>query len=218
MKAYCIFVTVLLAIFTTGQLHGQESDTSAVSKPASIGERKWSFSANVMGYIVPHDQSYISPTFSADHERLHLEARYNYENQRTGSLWAGYNFSVGQKLLLNATPMIGGVFGSTSGIAPGYNVSLNRGKLELSAQGEYVFNVKDRSMSFFYSWTEMTYSPLDWLRAGVVAQRTKVYQTALDVQRGFLVGISYRKLDFSTYVFNAGWTDPTIVLSISVKF
>jgi hypothetical protein len=171
-----------------------------------------------MGYIVPHDRSYISPTFSAEHRRLHLEARYNYEDQQTGSLWAGYNFSVGQKVVLNATPMVGGVFGKTTGIAPGYSVLLSRGKIQLSTQGEYVLNTRNRSKNFFYTWTELTYSPLDWARAGVVVQRAKVYQTDLDIQRNFFVGFSHKKLDLSTYIFNAGWTDPTIVLSVGLKF
>ena len=48
----------------------------------------------------------------------HLEARYNYEAQRTGSLWAGYNFSVGKKVKLDATPMVGGVFGNVNAVAP----------------------------------------------------------------------------------------------------
>jgi hypothetical protein len=51
-----------------------------------------------------------------------------------------------------------------------------------------------------------------------VAQRTKAYHTSLDTQRGFLVGISHKKLDFTTYVFNAGWTTPTVVLEAAVKF
>jgi len=25
-------------------------------------------------------------------------------------------------------------------------------------------------------------------------------------------------MDFTTYVFNAGWTDPTVVLALSFKF
>lgn len=74
---------------------------------------------SVSGYLVPHGQSYASPTFAADHGALHLEARYNYEALRTGSLWAGYNLSVGGKLVLDATPMIGGVFGNVNGVAPG---------------------------------------------------------------------------------------------------
>jgi len=51
-----------------------------------------------------------------------------------------------------------------------------------------------------------------------VAQRTRAYQTDLDIQRGFLVGFSRKNLAFTTYVFNVGWTDPTVVLSIGVGF
>ncbi len=76
------------------------------------------------GYIVPHDRSYALPTFTADSKQLHFGARYNYEDKETGSLWFGYNFSAGDKLALEVTPMIGGVFGNTAGIAPGYKASL----------------------------------------------------------------------------------------------
>ena len=64
---------------------------------------------------MPHDRSYASPTFAADRGRVHFGARYNYEDKETGSLWVGYNFSAGDKLALEVTPMIGGVFGNTTG-------------------------------------------------------------------------------------------------------
>ena len=49
-------------------------------------------------------------------------------------------------------------------------------------------------------------------------QRTRLYHTNLDIQRGILVGLSYKKVDFTTYVFNLGWTDPTVVLAVGVSF
>jgi hypothetical protein len=171
-----------------------------------------------MGYIVPHDRSYVSPTFTVDHHRLHLEARYNYEDKETGSLWAGYNSTVGHKLVLEVTPMVGAVFGNTRGIAPGYRASLSRWKLDLSTEGEFVFDLHNSSRSFFYSWTEFTYSPVGWLRAGLTAQRTKAYQTDLDIQRGLVIGVSRKKAELAVYIFNFGWTDPTVVLSLGFKF
>ena len=179
---------------------------------------QWSFSVNTSGYIVPHDRPYVSPTFSADREWLHLETRYNYEDKETGSLWVGYNFSVGDKQLLEATPMIGDVFGNTTGIGPGYEGSLTWKRVDISTEGEYVFDTKDHTGSFFYSWMELAYSPRDWCRAGLVAQRTKAYHTDLDIQRGLFVGFSNKRMDFTTYVFNAGWTDPTVTLSLGFQF
>jgi hypothetical protein len=182
------------------------------------GGREWSFNVVTDGYIVPNDQSYASPTFAADRKWLHLEARYNYENLRTGSVWMGYNFSAGKKLVLDVTPIIGGVFGRTTGIAPGCEVSLAYRKVELSISNEYVFDTGDSSGNFYYSWPQLTYSPADWLRVGLVAQHSKAFHSSLDVQRGFLVGISHRNLEFTSYIFNAGWTDPTVVLEVGVSF
>jgi hypothetical protein len=205
-------------ILLTGHLLAQTTTDNAPAGSADAGTHPWSFSLSTYGYIVPHDRSYASPTFTADHGWLHLEARYNYENQETGSLWIGYNLSVGDKLVLEATPMIGGVFGNTTGIAPGYGVSLTYKRFELSTQGEYVFDTKDRTGSFFYVWNELTYSPLGWFRTGLVSQRTRAYHTELDVQRGLLAGFSHKRVDFTIYIFNAGWTDPTVVLALGFKF
>jgi hypothetical protein len=179
---------------------------------------QWSFTATAYGYLVPHDQSYFSPILAADRRRLHLEARYNYEDQQTGSLWAGYTFSVGKKFMFEATPMIGVVFGSTNGVAPGYELSLTFKKVELSTQGEYVVDFDNHTGNFFYSWNELVYSPTGWFHVGVVTQDTRAYNTPLDIQRGVSVGVSKGKLDFTTYIFNFGWTDPTIVMGPSFKF
>jgi hypothetical protein len=178
----------------------------------------WSFSLNLAGYIVPHERSYASPTFSADRGPLHLGLRYNYEDKETGSLWAGYTFQGSGKLAFRATPMVGGIFGNTTGVAPGYLAGVAWKRFDLSTEGEYVFDAKDSTGGFFYSWMEATYSPMEWCRVGVVAQRTKAYHTSLDIQRGLLIGFSHKKLSFTTYIFNAGWTDPTVVLSLGVNF
>ncbi len=130
-----------------------------MSQPEKAAD--WSLSASAYTYIVPHSRNYVQPTITADHRRLHLEARYNYEDLDTGSLWVGYNFRVGEKLSLDLTPMLGGVFGSTTGIAPGLRGSLKWWGLELYGEGEYVFNTRKREDSFFCLWSELTVSPVD---------------------------------------------------------
>jgi hypothetical protein len=177
----------------------------------------WAFSLITDGYIVPDQIGYASPTFTADREWLHLEARYNYENLRTGSAWIGYNFTAGKNLVLNVTPMIGGVFGRTSGVAPGCEAALTYKKIEASISNEYVF-ATDKSGSFYYSWPQITYSPVDWLLLGVAAQRTKAYQSSLDTQIGFLVGFSHRNMEVTSYVFNPGLASPTVVLELGLSF
>ena len=180
--------------------------------------RAWSFSASAYAYFVPDSQDYVQPTIRADRGWLHLEARYNYEALDTGSAWIGYNFSVGEKLTLEFTPMLGAVFGKTTGVAPGYEFTLSWRKLQLYSEGEYVFDTGDSAGSFFYTWSELTLAPVDWFRFGLVAQRTKVYKTDFDVQRGLLVRFTYKKVDLSGYVFNPDADKPTYVLAVSVNF
>lgn len=186
--------------------------------PEDNSAEAWKYSLTVDGYIVPDGDSYASPVLTADHNWLHLEARYNYENQRTGSLWAGYNFTAGKTLQLAVTPMIGGVFGATNGIAPGCEFSLTYKKIEFSSSNEYVFDTTDKAGNFFYSWPELTYSPVSWLRVGGVAQHTKAFHTGLDTQRGFLVGVSVKKVEFTTYVFDPELSAPTVVLEMGYSF
>jgi hypothetical protein len=215
MKASHQFALLAVFLLLWEGLFAQEMPKTS---SAQGGGREWSFNVVADGYIVPNDQSYVSPTFTADRNWLHLEARYNYENLRTGSVWVGYNFSAGKKLVLDVAPILGGVFGRTTGIAPGCEASLTYRKVELSISNEYVFDTGDSSGNFYYSWPQLTYSPADWLQVGLVAQHTKAFHSSLDVQRGFLVGISHKNLEFTSYIFNAGSTDPTVVLEVGVSF
>jgi len=169
---------------------GQTTATNAPASTNSVtptieskAESQWSFSASAALYIVPTAASTWQPTLTADRGWLHLEARYNYENLDTGSAWLGYHFSVGDPLTFELTPMLGGVFGDTTGLAPGYKGSLSWWKLELYSEGEYVFDTRSSSDSFFYTWSELTLAPVDWFRFGGVVQRTETLQTDFDIQR-----------------------------------
>ena len=188
---------------------------AAATPPAN--KDPWAFNLTVDGYIVPNEDGFVSPILTADRSWLHLETRYNYENLRTGSLWVGYNFSAGKKLVFDITPMVGGVFGRTTGIAPGCEASLTYKKVELSVSNEYVFDTASKSGNFYYSWPQLTYSPLKWLQVGAVAQHTRAYQTNVDVQRGFLVGVSFKSMEFTTYIFDPG-EQTTAVLEVGYSF
>ncbi len=114
--------------------------------------------------------------------------------------------------------MLGAVFGNSAGFAPAYRLTLGYGRLELYSEGEYLFDADDSAENFFYNWVELSYALADWFRAGLAAQRTRAYETGLDVQRGLLAGFSYRKVDFTAYMFNLGWTSPTVVVALGYTF
>ena len=197
-----------------------QTTTNAPTSTAeeSNDDNAWSLSASAYTYIPPDSGNYVQPTFTADRGWLHLEGRYNYEALDTGSAWIGYNFSGGETLEWELTPMLGGVFGEASGIAPGYKGSLSWWKLELYSEGESVFDTGDASDSFFYNWSELTLAPVEWLRFGLVTQRTRVYEAERETQRGLLVGFTYKKLDMGAYVFDPDADTPTFVVSVGLTF
>ena len=208
----------MVVVASTENLWAQDSKNTTPELTEKANEKLWSFSAYATTYIVPDFREYVQPTFTADRGWLHFEARYNYENLDTGSVWLGYNFSGGKKLKWEITPMFGGVFGDTTGIASGYKLSLSYWKLEFSSEGEFVFDTRDKEGSFFYNWSELSLAPVDWFRFGLVGQRTRAYQSDVDIQRGILVGFSHKEVAFTTYVFNLDHGKPTWVFAVSVNF
>ncbi|HEY2386336.1 MAG TPA: hypothetical protein VGK30_05200 [Candidatus Binatia bacterium] len=178
----------------------------------------WSFGVSAYTYVVPDERDYVQPTITADRGWLHLEARYNYEALDAGSLWVGFNFSGGDVVAWEVVPMLGGVVGHTWGIAPGLKGALSWWKLELSTEDEYVVDTKNKDDSFFYSWSELALSPLEWCRVGIAGQRTHAYASERDVQRGFLAGASYRNFHLTTYVFDPDLPKPTVVVAVGVTF
>ena len=193
--------------------------TAATPAPAAdAGAKAWSFDASAYTYFVPDSHDIVSPVVMADHGWLHLEARYNYENFRTGSIWFGYNFSVGEKLVLDFTPMIGGVLGDTAGVAPGYRLSLTYWKLELTSESEYVFDSRDSSESFFYNWSELCH-----LAGGLVPRRRGDPEDEA-LRRGsrraarLPGGVLLQETNATAYVFNPDASKPTFVLALGVSF
>lgn len=184
----------------------------------TVAEEPWSFSAALFAYFVPEDRDFVAPIVTADLESLHLEARLNYEAFEAGSVWVGRNFEGGESWTWEVTPLAGMVFGEVAGIAPGYKATLGWSMLEFYSEGEYVFDLGDSADSFFYNWSELTISPVDGFRTGLVTQRTRLYASDREVQRGLLVGFSRGRFDASAYLFFQDEGNPTGILAVAAGF
>jgi hypothetical protein len=170
----------------------------------------------VYTYLLADEPNYAQPTVTAEHRSgLHLEARYNYEDQKTGSFWVGHTFRGGDAISWEVKPLLGGVFGRTAGVAPGYKSSLSWRMVEAYSEGEYVFDVADSTNSFFYNWSELALAPVEWLRGGIVTQRTRAYKSDREIQRGLFVGTTLLKLDFTAYVLNPDESKPTVIVAVA---
>jgi hypothetical protein len=217
MKLQGAVLAAALASLVSVSLGGTETNVQPEVADETT-ETEWECSLSISTYLVQNGRDYANPTLVADRGWLHLEARYNYEAIKTGSLWLGYNFGFGKKLAFEATPMLGGVFGDITGIAPGYTISISYETIEFFTQGEYFFDAGNRSGNFFYNWSELSCAPVTWFRAGIVLDRTRALGSNFEIRRGPLVGFKYKKVDFTTYWLSPGSRDATFIFTVALNF
>ena len=186
--------------------------------PPTDSETAWEFGLSGALYVLPDEEDFVQPTLRADRGVLHLETRYNSEDRDSVSFFAGANFEFGDKVKLALTPMLGGLAGNTEGIIPALEADFSAGIFGAYAEAEYVFDLEDSSSNYFYMWSELSLWPTEGLRAGLVTQRTRVYKTERDIQRGLLLGFSFKRLEGTVYFFNPGSDDHFTVVSLGVSF
>ncbi len=202
----------------SAQTTGATPPTAPAPSAAAPASPAWAFRFAAAGYFLPDDEDYVQPTITADRGALHLESRYNYEERNSMSAFAGWTFGFGRKFRLDLTPMFGAVAGERDGVVPGLELSFAAGPVEFYSEGEYVIDVHDTSDRFLYNWSELSVWPADWLRLGLVTQRTRVFNEPRDVQRGLLGGVSIGRLEAVAYWFNPGSTDRYFVTSFAFSF
>jgi hypothetical protein len=224
MKMRSCWPLAVLAMLAFGPKASAQEPVPPTGSPvapapeAEAEETGWEFGLAGALYVLPDEADYIQPTFKADHGLFHFETRYNYEDRDSTSFFVGANFEFGDEVKLALTPMIGGLVGQTDGIVPALLADFTWGPFEAYGEAEYVFDLDDSDSKYFYMWSELSLWPTEWLRAGVVTQRTRVYQTERDTQRGLLVGFAFGKLDGTVYFFNPGADDHFTVVSLGVSF
>src|SRR4030095_2720736 len=119
IKVFFLFLLAALPIFTSGQVGQIKSPIDSSASPFSV-------SATGYYYFFPGSENNTQTLIGyLDYKSVHLEPRYNYEAQNTGSVFAGYKFEVEGKVSLAVTPMMGVVFGSLNGWAPGLELELS---------------------------------------------------------------------------------------------
>ncbi|PWT99234.1 MAG: hypothetical protein C5B52_10985 [Bacteroidetes bacterium] len=181
-------------------------------------EKDWHYSASAYYYFVPGDKNSVSITSYADYKKLHLEGRYNYEDRNTGSVFVGWTFEKNGNVYFAATPMIGGVFGNTNGVAPGLELELSYKKFEYSSETEYVIDFSGSENNFFYAWGEFGFNATNNLQLGLSYQKTKLYQAEFNIQRGPFVKYSFWKLTAGVYYFNPFASDGLAIGMVTIDF
>jgi hypothetical protein len=153
-----------------------------------------------------------------DRGALHLEGRYNYEARDSGSVFVGWKFEGGSDVTFAATPIVGGLFGAARGFVPGLEVSLAWRSFDAYIEAEYVYDLDERSASYYYAWSELGWTPVSWLRVGLAGQRTRVVDTGRDLQRGIFAQFIMEKMTIGVYGFNPDSGSRYLIVALGAKF
>ena len=178
----------------------------------------WAFAANAYHYFLPDEKNTTTLIGTADYKAFHIEARYNYEAEKTASVFGGYRFETGEKVIVGATPMLGIVFGNTNAIAPGLLLDITFKKFDFYSESEYLFDFAGKENNYLYTWTELAITPFENFRTGISANRTRLFATDLDLQRGIFAQYSFWKLTAGVYYFNPFTDENYVIATLGIEF
>jgi hypothetical protein len=207
-----ILVAFAIVIATPAFAVEDEPKDPAATTPS------WEFGVTAYPTRVRGGENYTSAIAAADRGSLHFEARYNYESIGARSAFIGWNFSGGDEITWELTPLLGGVWGTTQGFVPGLEASVAWRKLDFYVEAEYVRDSGEQTNSYFYAWSELGFRPVEWLRVGVAAQRTRAYGGDRDLQRGPFAQVTWGPITVGGYWFNPGASEQVFVGLIGATF
>jgi hypothetical protein len=179
---------------------------------------EWEFAVNAYPTSVRNGENYTSATAAADRGPLHLEARVNYESIGSRSAFVGWTFSGGKEVTWELTPLLGGAWGTVNAFVPALEASVAWRRFDVYIEAEYVRDHSTDSSSYVYSWNELGFRPVEWLRFGLVGQRTRAYGGERDFQRGPFVQAKWRSFTIGGYWFNPGSNEQVFITSLGVAF
>ncbi|WP_310447604.1 hypothetical protein [Thiobacillus sp.] len=212
-------LSALAAVLLMPALCAAQEGANHVPLQTDTSASGWAFAATGYYYALDDQDNYFSAIATADRDALHLEARYNYEAIDSASLFAGWTFAGGDSVSWEITPIIGAVMGSKHGIAPGLEASAAYGMVDFYIEAEYVGDLDVRDDSFTYAWSELGFTPLTWLRFGLVGQRSRVYESDRDIQRGGFAQLTAGRFTLGAYVFNPDDSaDRFAIVSLGASF
>ena len=217
MPLRLVFVLVILIISRIATAQSDPAKSAQPPLPAAPAASSWAGSLETYGYLM-EDDDFVVAVARADRGRLHLEGRYQYEDLRTISAWAGWSFEAGTLLHLEVVPMAGVLAGQTVGFAPGLEATVSWKSLEWYSEIEYVLDVESTEGDYFYVWSQLGWQAKPWLALGLSGQRTRLYQSEFSIDRGIFAATSVGPVALTAYGFNLDGEAPFAILALGIDF
>lgn len=167
-------------------------------------------------YIQKNLPSTVVPrVYYQDNKGWYGEARFNYEEAQTFSLYAGKTFSKNDALSFSFTPVAGLVWGQLKGGSIGANLTLDYRILSFSSAWQYTFSREDQRSDFFFAWSELGAQVTESIYAGLAIQQTRNFGEAVHWDPGLEIGFLIQKWTFPIYIFDPTGNSRHFVLGVT---
>ncbi len=167
-------------------------------------------------YYKKEDYSTIMPVFHFQtNNNWYAELRYNYEEVRTTSFYAGKTITGGDALGYSITPLIGYAVGQFRGLSFAVNAEAEWKSLFMSSQSQYSVSNRTCAESFFFTWSEAGYSLSDYFFTGLALQYTRLSNESY-LEPGFFAGLDFKNFSFPCYVFDP-FQQPYFVIGLNYE-
>jgi hypothetical protein len=171
-------------------------------------------------YVQKKQPVVLVPVFHFQNSRnWYVEARYNYEELRSASVYVGKAFANKNEsdFSWSAIPILGVVGGRFMGGSAGLNLNLEYGRISFCSQSQFSFAPRSSSDNFIFSWSEVAVEPLPWLFVGASVQYTQeVKSHNTTIEEGLVLGFNFRNWTFPVYAFNLTDSQPYFILGINL--
>ncbi len=128
------------------------------------------------------------------------QLRYNYEDLKTISFFAGKKMTTGKSGGLEIAPMLGISAGTFAGVSLACNTEAEGKRFYFSSEMQYSKSTKKGINDFFFTWSEAGISVGDYFFGGAAMQLTLEARDT-DLQPGLVAGLSFGRLTLPLYVF-----------------
>lgn len=135
-------------------------------------------------------------------KNFYFEARYNYDDLHTLSLYFGRAFDLSKEATIELTPMIGGAFGRLKGISPALTFDLEYKKFTTASECQYTFVLSEGGESFFYDWTNFNFEVYKNIGLGGAAQIYIPKTGSGEVNYGPMANFKYKNFLLEGYAYN----------------
>lgn len=194
-------------------LGAAQAADSGDAAPATSG------SASAMLYALRNQPDCGVGVAALNHGAWRFEARYNYEAQDSASVFVGRKWTGGEAVSYEVTPLVGAAFGALHGAIAALEASAAYRSFDVYVEAEYVHDLDHHGASYFYTWNELGWRPVEPVRVGLVGQRTRVVDSERSLQRGLFAQALAGAVTVSLYAFNPDSASSRyLVFSLGAQF